>query len=60
MDLQKQKQLINEFLDFKTQGEIPYFNFKISNGELKSFNNIIDFYVHLPVLDYIEVYVTPF
>lgn len=60
MDLQTQKQLINEFLDFQIKGSKPYFNFHLTNGKLKSFNNIIDFLTHGITLDYLEVDVTPF
>lgn len=60
MNLQTQKQLINEFLDFQIQGDKPYFNFHLTNGKLKSFNNIIDFLKNINVLKYKEVYVTPF
>ena len=60
MDLQTQKQLINEFLDFKIKVSKPYFNFYLTNGKLKSFNNIIDFLTNIHVLKYTEVYVTPF
>lgn len=60
MNLQTQKQLINEFLDFQIKGSKPYFNFYLINGKLKSFNNIIDFLTHGIALDYKEVEVTPF
>lgn len=60
MNLQTQKQLINEFLDFQIKGSKPYFNFHLTNGKLKSFNNIIDFLKNIDVLEYKEVYVTPF
>ena len=60
MDLQTQKQLINEFLDLKINGSKPYFNFYLTNGKLKSFNNIIDFLKNINVLKYTEVEVTPF
>lgn len=60
MDLQTQKQLINEFLDFKINGSKPYFNFYLTNGKLKSFNNIIEFLKNINVLKYTEVEVTPF
>lgn len=60
MDLQTQKQLINEFLDFQIKGIKPFFNFYLTNGKIKSFNNIIDFLTHGIALDYVEVYVTPF
>lgn len=59
MDLQTQKQLINEFLDFQIEGSTPYFNFK-TEKKLVSFNNIIDFLKNIDVLKYKEVYVTPF
>ena len=60
MDLQTQKQLINEFLDFKIKGSKAYFNFYLTNGKLKSFNNIIEFLKNINVLKYTEVEVTPF
>lgn len=60
MDLQTQKQLINEFLDFQIEGDKPYFNFKLSNGSKESFDNIIDFLTNEPKLNYTEVEVTPF
>lgn len=60
MDLQTQKQLINEFLDFQIKGSKPYFNFYLTNGKLKSFNNIVDFLTNINVLKYTEVEVTPF
>lgn len=60
MDLQTQKQLINEFLDFKIKGSKAYFNFYLTNGKLKSFNNIVGFLANIHVLKYKEVEVTPF
>lgn len=60
MDLQTQKQLINEFLDFQIKGDKPYFNLKLSNGATESFDNIIDFITNEPKLNYTEVKVTPF
>ena len=60
MDLQTQKQLINEFLDFQIKGSKPFFNFHLTNGKLKSFNNIIDFLKNEPKFEYDEVYITPF
>lgn len=60
MDLQTQKQLINEFLDFQIKGDKPYFNFKLPSGATESFDNIIDFLTNEPKIEYEKITVTPF
>lgn len=60
MDLKIKQKLINEFIYFEISGDKPYFNFTLKNGMLKSYNNIIDFLINEPKLDYKKIYVTPF
>lgn len=59
-DLNYIKNLINEFIDLKIKGDKPYFNFYLFYGEIKSFDNLIEFLQLEEKLTYKEILVTPF